>query len=121
MQMQGADFARLLIRATKCIGRPIRHSVPLRRDVMTAVLVGFEWHGGCPGWSETGLCIPSNPRASNDRSVQQGHGTLFPVETLATLSTRLLACPTLVAVYEQNPVAILVSSKQSIRRASWQD
>src|SRR6266849_7909545 len=35
------------------IGSPIRHSVPLLRDVMTAVLVGFEWHGGCPG-SETG-------------------------------------------------------------------
>jgi hypothetical protein len=34
------------------IGGPIRHSVPLLRDVMTAVLVGFEWHGDCPG-SET--------------------------------------------------------------------
>ncbi len=31
----------------------IRHSVPLLRDVMTAILVRFEWHGGCPG-SETG-------------------------------------------------------------------
>src|SRR6478672_4453839 len=35
------------------IGSPIRHSVPLLRDVMTAILVRFEWHGGCPG-SETG-------------------------------------------------------------------
>src|SRR6266436_3864037 len=31
------------------IGSPIRHSVPLLRDVMTAILVRFEWHGGCPG------------------------------------------------------------------------
>src|SRR4029077_19134901 len=43
------------------ISSPIRHSVPLLRDVMTAVLVGFEWHGGCPG-SGTGPDIPSNPR-----------------------------------------------------------
>src|SRR5467141_961779 len=34
------------------IGSPVRHSVPLLRDVMTAILVRFEWHGGCPG-SET--------------------------------------------------------------------
>src|SRR5438445_6476744 len=31
------------------IGGPIRHSVPLLRDVMTAILVRFEWHGDCPG------------------------------------------------------------------------
>src|SRR6201993_2293395 len=27
------------------IGGPIRHSVALLRDVMTAILVRFEWHG----------------------------------------------------------------------------
>src|SRR6266436_6094979 len=43
------------------IGSPIRHSVLLFRDVMTAVLVGFEWHGGGPG-SGTGPDTPSNPR-----------------------------------------------------------
>ena len=31
------------------IGGPIRHSVALLRDVMTAILVRFEWHGDCPG------------------------------------------------------------------------
>ena len=31
------------------IGRPIRHSVPLLGDVMTAILIRFEWHGDCPG------------------------------------------------------------------------
>jgi len=31
------------------IGSPIRHSVPLLRDVMAAILVRFERHGGCPG------------------------------------------------------------------------
>jgi hypothetical protein len=31
------------------IGGSIRHSVPLLRDVMTAILVRFEWHGDCPG------------------------------------------------------------------------
>src|SRR4029077_11871398 len=30
------------------IGSPIRHSVPLLLDVMTAILVRFEWHGGGP-------------------------------------------------------------------------
>src|SRR5580693_10105128 len=30
------------------IGGPIRHSVPLLRDVMTAILVRFEWHDDCP-------------------------------------------------------------------------
>ena len=53
------------------IGSPIRHSVPLLRDVMTAILIRFERHGGCPG-SGTGPGIPSNPRRLNDRSVQQG-------------------------------------------------
>src|SRR5690348_9222230 len=31
------------------ISGPIRHSVPLLRNVMTAILVRFEWHGNCPG------------------------------------------------------------------------
>src|SRR6201987_4926684 len=31
------------------IGSPIRHPVSLLRDVMTAILVRFEWHGDCPG------------------------------------------------------------------------
>src|SRR4029077_13034949 len=31
------------------IGGPIRHSGALLRDVMTAILVRFEWHGDCPG------------------------------------------------------------------------
>src|SRR5882724_9367879 len=30
------------------IGGPIRHSVPLLRDVLTAILVRFEWHDDCP-------------------------------------------------------------------------
>src|SRR6266404_3166729 len=38
------------------IGSPIRHSVLLPRDVMTAILVDFEWHGGGPG-SGTGPLI----------------------------------------------------------------
>jgi hypothetical protein len=31
------------------IGDPIRHSVPLLRDVMMAILVRFEWRCDCPG------------------------------------------------------------------------
>ena len=31
------------------IGGPIRHSVPLLRDVMAAILVRFEWHGDYSG------------------------------------------------------------------------
>src|SRR5258705_6482496 len=30
------------------IGGPIRHLVPLLRDVLTAILVRFEWHDDCP-------------------------------------------------------------------------
>src|ERR1700758_964596 len=30
------------------IGGPIRHSVSLLRDVLTAILVRFEWHDDCP-------------------------------------------------------------------------
>src|SRR5437868_1705755 len=54
------------------IGSPIRHSVPLLRDVMTAILVGFEWHDDCPR-SGTGP-LPYTPHSSppNGRSVQQG-------------------------------------------------
>src|SRR5438128_3230791 len=47
--------------ACDVIGRPIRHSVPLLRDMMTAILVRFEWHGGCPG-QKRGPDTPSNPR-----------------------------------------------------------
>jgi hypothetical protein len=54
------------------IGSPIRHSVPLLRDVMTAILVRFEWHDDCPR-SETGpLSYAANSSPPNDRSVQQG-------------------------------------------------
>src|SRR6267143_2031680 len=58
------------------IGSPIRHSVPLLRDMMTAILVRFEWHGSCPG-SETGprYTVQSSPPI--DRSVQQGPGATF--------------------------------------------
>src|SRR5712671_3845928 len=44
------------------IGGPIRHSVPLLRDVMTAILVRFEWHGDCPGSGTGSPPIPSTPR-----------------------------------------------------------
>jgi len=47
------------------IGSPIRHSVPLLRDVITAILVRFEWHGGCPG-SETGPCYTVQSSPPND-------------------------------------------------------
>src|SRR6202048_2201704 len=43
------------------IGSPIRHSVPLLRDVMTAILVRFERHGAAQG-QERAPNIPSNPR-----------------------------------------------------------
>src|SRR6266849_9011920 len=54
------------------IGGPIRHSVPLLRDVMTAILVRFEWHGDFPGsgTSPPSYTVHSSP--PNDRSVQQG-------------------------------------------------
>src|ERR1700741_2646417 len=44
------------------ISGPIRHSVPLLRNVMTAILVRFEWHGDCPGSGGARPPIPSTPR-----------------------------------------------------------
>jgi hypothetical protein len=45
------------------IGGPIRHSVPLLRDVMTAILVRFEWHGDCPrsGTGPPSYTVHSSP------------------------------------------------------------
>src|SRR5712672_399900 len=54
------------------IGSPIRHSVPLLRDVMTAILVRFEWHGDCPGSGAGPPSYTLNSSLTNDRSVQQG-------------------------------------------------
>src|SRR6516162_5105416 len=54
------------------IGRPIRHSVPLLRDVMTAILVRFEWHDECPTSGPGPPSYTVHPSPPNDRSVQQG-------------------------------------------------
>src|SRR6267154_1404753 len=50
------------------IGGPIRHSVPLLRDVVTAILVRFEWHGNCPesGTGPPSYTVHSSP--PNDQS-----------------------------------------------------
>jgi hypothetical protein len=54
------------------ISRPIRHPVPLLGDVMTAIVVRFEWHGDCPRLETgpTSYTLHSSP--PTDRSVQQG-------------------------------------------------
>jgi hypothetical protein len=44
------------------IGGPIRHSVPLLRDVMTAILVRFEGYGDCPRSGTGPPPIPPTPR-----------------------------------------------------------
>src|SRR6266851_2313634 len=44
------------------IGGPIRHSVPLLRDVVTAILVRFEWHETVRGQERAPPPIPSTPR-----------------------------------------------------------
>src|SRR6202163_3154967 len=56
------------------IGGPIRHSVPLLRDVLTAILVRFEWHGDCPGSGAGPPSYTLHSSLPNDRSVQQGVG-----------------------------------------------
>src|SRR6476620_4410340 len=66
------------------IGRPIRHSVPLLRDVMTAVLVRFERHGGCRG-SGTGPWYTVQSSPPNDRSVQQGLAERLPASLVPML------------------------------------
>src|SRR3984893_9484732 len=54
------------------IGGTIRHSVPLLRDVMTAILVRFEWHDDVRSQKRARL-LYRPLRAANHRSVQQGH------------------------------------------------
>src|SRR5580692_13037794 len=54
------------------IGGPIRHPVPLLRDVMAAILVRFEWHGDGPGLGTGSPSYTLHPSPPNDRSVQQG-------------------------------------------------
>jgi len=57
-------------RSANVIGSPIRHSVRLLRDVMTAILVRFEWHVAAQ--VRNGVLIHRPILAAIDRSVQQG-------------------------------------------------
>src|SRR5712672_1004445 len=50
------------------IGSPIRHSVPLLRDVMTAILIRFEWHGGGPASGNGAPIYPPAPDADRRRT-----------------------------------------------------
>ena len=49
------------------MGSPIRHPVPLLRDVMTAILVRFEWHGGGPASGNGALIHEVLSRPMRDR------------------------------------------------------
>src|SRR5262249_24794009 len=98
------------------IRSPIRHSVPLLRDMMTATLVRFEWHDDDPR-SGTGSQIYRPLLAANDRSVQQGGGALSS-KASGSLRTRLVAVtPTrwpqrlpgyrLLATWEKTPLRLV--------------
>src|SRR6185312_5914882 len=74
------------------IGGPIRHSVALLRDVMTAILVRFEWHGDCPG-SGTGpssytvhlsppTTDPCNNAVIDDKSLDASSKVLIGAATM---------------------------------------
>ena len=71
------------------LGGPIRHPVPLLRDVMAAILVRFEWHGDGPGSGTGPPSYTLHPSPPNDRSVQQGQGVheSLPSLKLASLDT----------------------------------
>src|SRR6516225_4516619 len=73
------------------IGSPIRHSVPLLRDVMTAILVRFERHGGCPG-SGTGPWYTVQSSPPNHRSVQQGPSRPISTTWLVTCCSTISLC-----------------------------
>src|SRR6202047_1189923 len=49
------------------IGGPTRHFVSLLRDVMTAILVRFEWHDDCPrsGTGPPSYIVHSSPPTTN--------------------------------------------------------
>jgi hypothetical protein len=68
------------------IGGPIRHSVQLLWDVMTAILVRFEWHGDNPGSGAGPRSYTVHSSPPNDRSVQQGRQsavtTGFPLSAI---------------------------------------
>jgi hypothetical protein len=53
------------------IGGPIRYSVPLLRDVMTAILARFEWHDDVRSQKRARL-LYRPLLAANHRTVQQG-------------------------------------------------
>src|SRR5580692_3533341 len=65
------------------IGGPIRHPVPLLRDVMAAILVRFEWHGDGPGSGTGPSSYTLHPSPPNHRSVQQGLYLVEPHWVLA--------------------------------------
>src|SRR5437867_2148655 len=54
-------FGRSALAQRDVIAAQFGHSVPLLRDVMTAILVRFEWHGGCPRVRNGPPDTPSNP------------------------------------------------------------
>src|ERR1700737_4427244 len=54
------------------IGGPIRHSVPLLRDVVTAILVRFEWHGTVRGQERAPPSYTVHSSPPTNQSVQQG-------------------------------------------------
>src|SRR3954471_17034700 len=60
----------------RIVFRPVRHPVPLLRDVMTASSVGFEWHDRHPkSGGQLSYAIPVRP--PNRLFVQQGNGSLL--------------------------------------------
>src|ERR1700722_13116706 len=65
------------------IGGPIRHPVPLLRDVMAAILVRFEWHGDGPG-SGTGPPLLYPPPLAAKSPIRATRPHLYKTRTLRT-------------------------------------
>ena len=91
---------------------PIRHSVPLLRDV-TAILVRFEWHGDS-GVREGPALLHRPPLPPNDRSVQQTHPP-----HIGFLKTSLKSLTRAEGAPSRLPIRIPSTASSSAPREKW--
>src|SRR5712675_529551 len=75
------------------IAGPIRHLVPLLRDVMTAILVRFEWHDDCPRVKNRAALLYRPLLARQDQSMQQGVPRRIGIELPLSMTVEVVACP----------------------------
>jgi hypothetical protein len=78
------------------VGGPIRHPVPLPRDVMTAILAGFEWHGDCPrlGTGPLSYTVHSSPPKRTIRATRSLRNPILALEKIFSICSGTLLLQT---------------------------